>query len=602
MNFLKDNKFTCGLDLFYRFMLLLFGVFEIGILWAMSIFFICYMASDETEITFFCKDNAVLNIVVVVIFIGILYFLKKRLVIAGFVEKLNDDEFFRKFKTISLRIMAIVGFFWVIITQYVPGSDQLEVMSCAYKYGEHITDMVEASGYLDDWPHNIGITTVERLLAIFVGDFNIVFMQLLNVAGIVIGYKKLVEAWDKVGGSRLSQAGTLICGIIFYPMIMYASFVYGNIWSTTFAIIAFDAELVFFEKKRNIDIAKCAIAIALSFIIKGSAMIYLVAIIIYAIVRGLVNNIKVGKVLLISIACCLSVTLFSVIPRTILIKTMGYDIRNDGIWAFIAMGLQEDGTTAGWYNGYCLDVYYDNNRDTEIAEQIAKEETFNRLQYLFEDKHNAYEFFSKKIASTWIEPTYSSYWISQVRYHRVDFPDWLDKFMTAQSYAVAAKLFNFFLILIFTGMALYLIFEDKSKFTNKSFLFLSVVGGFTFLLFWETKSQYTITYFIWLFPYAIEGFEMLLNKSTVLKDVKTGANKPIFIYLISIAVLYMVGYKMDASYCLSKDNAVYAVYLSQWQQPDTAESVWDINYLKNDLEVEKEKNENYVELLESYGK
>ena len=90
--------------------------------------------------------------------------------------------------------------------------------------------MVQAGGYLDKWPHNIGITTVERVLAFFVGDFNITFMQLLNVIGIVLIYKKMVDTWDRLGGSRISQICTLVCGILFYPLIMYASFVYGNIW------------------------------------------------------------------------------------------------------------------------------------------------------------------------------------------------------------------------------------------------------------------------------------------------------------------------------------------------------------------------------------
>ena len=592
------KKFGIGLEKIYRIMLLLFGVLEIGILWAMSVFFICYISSDTNEMTFFCKDNPLLNIILVMLFVAILFGLKKLGIVNSLKTKLKDDEFFSKSQKIMLRIIAVLGVAWVVITQYVPGSDQLDVMSSSFKYGRHLTDMVEAGGYLDKWPHNIGITTIETVLAFFVGDYNAIFMQLLNVLGIVWIYKKLVVTWNKMGGSRLSQFFTLLCGIIFYPLIMYASFVYGNIWSLTFALIALDAELDFLERKRGIDIAKCAIAVGLSFMVKGSGIIFLVALAIIALVQGVINEIKIHKIVIAIVAMCVSVTLFSAIPKTVLEKTTGKEIRDDGIWSFVAMGLQEEGAVAGWYNGYCLNVYYDNNRDTALAEKLAKEETFNRLNYLFSDKHHAYEFFSKKIASMWIEPTYQGYWINQVRNHRVNFPGWLTAFMSAKGYTVAAKIFNVFEILILTGTVLWLILEDKNSFTKRSFFLLTVVGGFTFHLAWEIKAQYSITYFVLLFPYAIAGFEMLLEKGTgVLRD----SNKIVLGYTTAVIILYLVGYVMDASHCLSNQNEIYDAYLENWTQPNLDESIYEINYMKADLKTERERNAYFVKLLNDNG-
>ena len=598
MSEMKKNVIADFIEKFYRIMLLLFGALEIALLWVMSVFFICYISSDTNEVTFFCKDNALLNIIVIVAFITLLFLLKKKDVISKFVDTLNDDKSFAKIKKYMLWMITIIGFLWVVITQYVSGSDQLDVLSSAYKYGIGATDMVEAGGYLDKWPHNIGITTIERLLAYLVGDFNIMFMQLLNVAGITLIYKKMAETWDKLGGSRFSQICTLASGIGFYPLIMYASFVYGNIWHVTLALIAFDAELDFFDKQEIKYIIKCAIALALSFLAKGSAIIFLVALVIYAIVRGITDKTKIYKVLILIVAMCLSVELFSIVPKTILSKTTGYEIRDDGIWAFIAMGLQEDGTAPGWYNGYCLNVYYDNNRDTELAEQIAKEETFNRLNYLFSDKHNAYEFFSKKIASMWIEPTYQSYWVNQVRAHRVVFPAWLDAFMSAKGYTVAAKFFNFFQILVLTGMLLWICLEDKKEFSKKSFLLLCFVGGFTFNLMWETKSQYAITYYIMLFPYAFAGYEMLIEKG---KEFFKSANKTLMAYSIAVIALFLVAYRMDASYCLSQHNEEYTAYVEGWIEPELTESVNEINVMKAWLKGYEEQSIYFQKLLNDNG-
>lgn len=581
---------------FYRLMLLLFGVFEIALLWAMSMVFICFISSDTAEVTFFCKDHVILNIAVVTIFVILLFFLKKKRIIASVAEKLDDDSFYKKTKVIALRIIAIMGLIWVVITQYVPGSDQLDVLASAYKYGVHATDMVEAGGYLDKWLHNVGITTVERILAMVVGNFNIVFMQLLNIPGIVLIYKKIVEIWDKQGGSRISQICTLASGIIFYPLIMYASFVYGNIWSVTLSLIAFDLELEYFSTKKKSYIVKFAIAVGLSYIVKSSAIIFMVAFGIYAIVRGAMEKTKAYHILLMIIAMCISYVFFSIVPKVALAKSTGCELReSDGIWAFIAMGLQEDGTTAGWYNNYCLNVYYDNNRDSEVSERIAKEEVFNRINYFLSDKHNGFEFFSKKIASSWIEPTYQGYWINQVRTHRVIFPSWLDSFMSAKGYTLAAKNLDFFIILIFLGTILWLIFEDKNQFVIKSFFILSVVGGFTFLLFWETKSQYTITYFILLFPCAASGYELLLDKA---KEPFKASNKPVLIYAMATVILFLIGYVLDASHCLSNHNEAYAIYLDNYIQPAMTESVNEINHMRADLDAANQQNEYHIKQLE----
>ena len=590
------SKFNNGLVASYRFMLLLFGVLEIALLWTMSMFFICYISSDVNEVTFFCKDHIFINILFIGIAIVILFLLKKKGLIQLLMDKLDDDSFYKKVKTYMLRIIAVMGFVWVIITQYVPGSDQLDVLSSAYKYGVRDATVVEAGGYLDKWLHNVGIATVERVLALFVGDFNVVFMQLLNVLGIVFIYKKIVDTWEKQGGSRFSQICTLAAGIVFYPFIMYASFVYGNIWSVTLSLFAFDAELDYFDSKKKVYLLKFAIAVGLSYMVKGSAILFIVALGIYAIIRGAVDKTKLYHILVVILVMLLSYGICSVGPKAVLSNKLDRELRDsDGIWAFIAMGLQEEGATAGWYNGYCLNVYYDNNRDTVASEKEAKDEVINRLNYLFGDKHNAYEFFSKKIASTWIEPTYQGYWINQVRAHRVIFNDWLEAFMSAKGYNVAAKLFNYLQILVFLGTVLWLILEDKVQLVNKSFLLLSFIGGFTFFLFWETKAQYAVTYYVLLFPYAASGYELLLEKAnTVTKE----SNKLVFAYVLATFVIFSVAYVRDGSNCLSNHNDAYSIYLDSFNPTPMVESVNEINSLRADLGASNEREAYYIEQLE----
>ncbi len=198
----------------------------------------------------------------------------------------------------------------------------------------------------------------------------------------------------------------------------------------------------------------------------------------------------------------------------------------------------------------------------------------------------------------WIEPTYEGYWINQVRAHRVAFPGWLETFMSGKGYAIGAKIFDFFGIIILTGTLLWLILEDKAKFNDRSFLLLSFVGGFTFSLMWEAKSQYNITYFILLFPYAMSGFEMMLDRGRVLIR---SANKVIIAYTCATIVLFLAAYKLDGSNCLSQHNDAFNTYIAEWRMNDLTETVNEINAMKAWIKGYQEQCTYYQKLLNDNG-
>ena len=494
---------------------------------------------------------------------------------------------------------------WVFMTQFVPGLDQLDVMSSAYKLRHYDYSMLQAGGYLDLWPNQIGLSFIEYYLGSVFGDYNVIGFQLMNCFGAVLLYKKLVDVMGLFEASRLSQVVTLMSGMLFLPFIMYTSFVYGTIWSIALAVFAFDSEVRFLRTHSLVRALISIIAIGFGFQVKNNVLIIFIGMIIYGIVMSLKDKASILRGLAFVLSLSLSMLVFEWTPKAILESKTGYTL-DQGVssLAFVAMGLQDEQHAPGWSNGYNYETYYDSNCITEVQAEQAKDDISDRVAVFKENSHYAFEFFSQKIASMWTEPTYQSFWISQIRKHRVDFPAWLEQFMGATGYSIASTALGFYQLLLFFGCLVWLLFVEKKTFVEQSFFMLCIVGGFIFQMFWEAKSQYSITYVVLMIPMAVLGLEMLIKKldkhSVDVLENKSVRLKKIIdqSYVAVVCVIVMVGYltvyAIDGTQCLTYDDGYYELYLNQIVMPDNSESVLEINTMR----AEKDYYKNRAEVFE----
>ncbi len=583
----------------YRIAVGFFSTAIFALLILLSVVSTCYIASDSNEVTYFCRNNFLNNFIFLIgiICVVVLY---KRL----FKEKLDvfleDDTKFNRVRFILLGIIFGLSVIWVIISQVVPGSDQLDVMSSAYKLRYEEYNMLEPGGYLDTCRNQLGLTMIEYYFGKAFGDYNVTGFQLFNCLGILLFYKKVEDILEQLGFERLVQILTLVCGVIFIPFIMYTAFVYGNIWSITLAITAFDSELRYLQTYNWRRLIWSVVLISVAYQVKNNVLIILIAMIIYALVVSLKNKKSILRGAAYVIVCCIVFAVISKIPGLLLEKKTGY-ILDQGVspWAFVAMGLQDYGVAPGWFNGYNHETYVENNCITELQERQVKEEVKERVGYFIEDSHYTFEFFSKKIASMWTEPTYQAFWICQIRNHRVNYPAWLDDFMGAKNYTRVASLLGNFQLFLFFGCMIWLLLEPKESFVDNSFFILCIVGGFFFHLFWEAKSQYSITYVVLMIPMALQGFGLLARW---LQEKRFGEiNVIVLVWGLVIIISYGGIYKYDHTRCLTADNDIYAEYVKNFEMPYTNESVRDINIMKAERNDYKEYNEFYLRLLEENG-
>ncbi len=583
----------------YRIAVGLFSTAIFALLILLSIVSTCYIASDSNETTYFCRNNFLMNFIFLVCIIGVILFYKRK--VKGKLETiLEDDAKFNRIRYILLGIIFVLSVAWVILSQVVPGSDQLDVMSCAYKLGHEEFNMLEPGGYLDLWSNQLGLTTIEYFFGKVFGDYNVIGFQLANCLGILLFYKKMGDVVELLGFTRMVQVMTLVCGIIFIPFIMYTAFVYGNIWSMALAIAAFDSELRFLQFHSWKRLVLSVLLISVAYQVKNNVLIILIAMIIYAFVVSLKDAESLFKGVVFTIICCIVFLGISKLPHLLLEKKTGHTLEQGvSAWAFIAMGLQDDGPGPGWYNGYNYDTYLENNCITELQERQAKETIRERINLFIEDSHYTFEFFSKKIASMWTEPTYQAFWICQIRNHRVNYPAWLDAFMSAKNYTRVASLLGNFQLFLFFGCMIWLLLEPKESFVDNSFFILCIVGGFFFHLFWEAKSQYSITYVVLMIPMALQGFGLLARW---LQEKRFGEiNVIVLVWGLVIIISYGGIYKYDHTRCLTADNDIYAEYVKNFEMPYTNESVRDINIMKAERNDYKEYNEFYLRLLEENG-
>lgn len=598
-----------GINKIYRMVVVLFATAIFSTIFIMCMISTCYITSEEYEVTFFCQDNIVVNVVFLIVSICILVVLNAKGLCVFLQEKLNDDKVFQKAKFGFLLILLSLGLTWVFITQFVPGSDQLDVMSSAYKLRCGDYTVLAPGGYLDRWNNQLGLTLIEYLFGRVFGDYNIMGFQFLNCFGLTLLYQKMVDIMDKMHVSRLAQIITLLMGVLFVPMIMYTSFVYGTIWSVALALWAFDFEIKYLDGNRVFDLICCALLIGVAVQVKNNVLILMIAMVIYGLVCATKDYRTLKRSVLLVLIIAVSFVAFSKVPKIVVEKKTGYSL-SQGVssWSFVAMGLQDEKHAPGWSNGYNYTTYEESNCITAVQEERAKADIADRMALFKENSHYAFEFFSQKIASMWTEPTYQSFWINQIRNHRVDFPEWLDWLMSTNGYTFLSGVLGYYQLLLFSGCLLWVILEDSNQFINKSFFVVTIIGGFLFHLAWEAKSQYSITYIVLMIPLAVMGYELFINKlCCAIESLKTGTGLKkssawyTAIFAVLVMVAYMGIYKFDGIQCLTADSGYYEKYLEAMVMPYTAETVRDINIVNAERRHYKELAEYFAQLLGENG-
>lgn len=427
------------------------------LLFAGSFLTTCYADNMETQQVLLRPDNPLWNLLELagfgLLFCGCLYLYEK-----------IGEKFRRGLLVFTLIFVFGLGILLILFGRTVPAADALSVYNAAAEWILGNTDIIHPTvSYLSYYPQQIGLMAFLELL-----------LRIWNLTGLS------VPAWHFI---KLVYV-CLLCGAVWFqhlslqylwpenykkisccylvlvccnlPMIMYSSFVYGEIPS--FAALSVGCYLLLrllggvspggsyrdsvslggsslggssLGGSRNdapsvtahdsVPRMLCQILftgfgsilfLTLSVLLRKNSLIPVIAVLLVLLFEALRpgRNGKMRLGLLI-MAVCLAVTSVGILPlvQKCYEKKAGNTL-SSGVTAmsYLAMGMQEASRGCGWYNGFNIDTYDTAGMDTALANEISRLAIDERLAYFLEHPGYTADFYLHKHLSQWADGTYAS--------------------------------------------------------------------------------------------------------------------------------------------------------------------------------------------------
>ena len=423
------------------------------LLFAGSFLTTCYADNMETQQVLLRPDNPLWNLLELagfgLLFCGCLYLYEK-----------IGEKFRRGLLVFTLTFVFGLGILLILFGRTVPAADALSVYNAAAEWILGNTDIIHPTvSYLSYYPQQIGLMAfLELLLRIWnltglsVPAWH--FIKLVYVCllcgAIWFQYLSLQYLWPENYKNISCCYLVLVCCNL--PMIMYSSFVYGEIPS--FAALSVGCYLLLrllgsvspsSSYRDSVSLGgsyrdivsrndapsvtaydhvprmlrqilftgfSSILFLTLSVLLRKNSLIPVIAVLLVLLFEALRpgRNGKMRLGLLI-MAVCLAVTSVSVLPLTqkIYEKKAGNTL-SSGVTAmsYLAMGMQEASRGCGWYNGFNIDTYDTAGMDTALANEISRLAIDVRLAYFLEHPGYTADFYLHKHLSQWADGTYAS--------------------------------------------------------------------------------------------------------------------------------------------------------------------------------------------------
>ena len=410
------------------------------LLFAGSFLTTCYADNMETQQVLLRPDNPLWNLLELagfgLLFCGCLYLYEK-----------IGEKFRRGLLVFTLTFVFGLGILLILFGRTVPAADALSVYNAAAEWILGNTDIIHPTvSYLSYYPQQIGLMAfLELLLRIWnltglsVPAWH--FIKLVYVCllcgAIWFQYLSLQYLWPENYKKISCCYLVLVCCNL--PMIMYSSFVYGEIPS--FAALSVGCYLLLrllgsvspggsyrdnvspgSSYRDNISPGGSyriiftgfgsILFLTLSVMLRKNSLIPVIAVLLVLLFEALRpgRNGKMRLGLLI-MAVCLAVTSVGILPlvQKCYEKKAGNTL-SSGVTAmsYLAMGMQEASRGCGWYNGFNIDTYDTAGMDTAIANEISRLAIDERLTYFREHPGYTADFYLHKHLSQWADGTYAS--------------------------------------------------------------------------------------------------------------------------------------------------------------------------------------------------
>lgn len=446
-----------------------------------------------SEKTIYLKDLFIKHFVVFFLLVCFIYFIKKKNINFNFILLKSEARIFF--------ILMIALILWITCTQLPPVADQRSVLQIANFL--HLRDFTEYKEYISMYHNQLGQVAILYFLQFLLGPYNFIAIQILNSIAIVLIIYVLSTIAQILFCGNYKNICTIVL-VLFIPLSLYVTFIYGNLWGLAFSLLAILMEYKYLKNNSFKYVLGIASSLTIAILLKSNYLIFMVGILIF-LVLDFIRNLNWKSILSIFI---IIVVYFM---GSFLLEKGFYDLTEvnleDGIpsVAWIAMGLQESDMAPGWYNEFNRNTYLFNGKNADIVSDISIKSIKYSIENFIENPKYAIKFFYQKIVSQWNNPTFQGFWINE-RPSNIEQSVGVHSIMYGKLNKVLTEFMNIYQSIILEGVLCYIILGIKKIKINELIFAVIFIGGFIFHLFWEAKAQYTFTYFVLLIPYAVRGY------------------------------------------------------------------------------------------------
>ena len=525
------------LSRFFSKAILCVGIIFLAILTIITFVFTTYI-SDYSRSTMPIKFAPYIIIGLISFFVILMIKpLMKRL------EKINV----KKLAYIVFFVSLIASILWVFIAGVFPMWDSLDVINAAGIVSEHPSAIAlekwstGAGSYMERFPFQTPVVLLVLFCMYLAGKNFLIFFQLLNCLSCAASLYFIVKLTDALFKNKKATLISALLCLLFFPMVLYCTFIYGNTICMPFAIAAWYLQKLAIDNVENrrkfIKYLLLSILCAvISAFFKSTMIIVALALAVVWAVWGLQQKKKLVPLLAAILVVVLSKV--CIVPLNAIISAK-YNVNlQNGVptIAWITMGLggskeyyadisgddsiRNDTESAGYFDAFIW-IHPDAEYSPENISKTSKEYLKKRVDHYLADPGLAAEYLGKKAIIEWTEPTFESFLASNwcTGAGEEGYP------MCARDYTALGRSFyygkaNAILIFIMDTMQTVLAcgalvclvaLRKKIKIQQLSPL-VCILGGALLYLLWENKTQYIMSFYLFMIPYAGVGVAYLTTQ------------------------------------------------------------------------------------------
>lgn len=406
-------------------------------------------------------------------------------------------------------VLAAACLCWIFFYESVPISDQRQVLAEARRIAGFLDEPYNTT-YFSYFQRNRGITLLVAAVVSLFGDHLYAF-RVINLIVVLVIYGSVCKVTELIFRNPIISSLTSVLLLLFYPLVIYTSYLYGTLLSIAFTSVGMCAAILFCDTGRRGYCALMICSFPLGILAHQSAAIGLLAALIYLMLRG--GKKEILRNVIVSVIAVAAVGLSTRLINTAYDKITGTVPENEAVPATctIYMGLTstEGAAGPGSQDGSYTDLFNENKRDAAAANRDALRRIGQVvLEYMTGER--SLSFFVQKMQYQWLDPTFGARKTIVPNDPNMGDPpnsEEFNAFYDSPLRSVAFKLSTVFMILVYFGALLAGIrmFRDINICQRGILIELYVIGGGAFQMIWESLSRYCLGYFIWLIPCAAYG-------------------------------------------------------------------------------------------------